>query len=117
MAITNAMIVLEQAIALAEAGKIGYTGEILTVEINGEEITMKEPEQIHTYARWKAMGYQVRRGEKAIAKFKVWKYAAAKKKADDDSEEKTASADRGKMFLKQAAFFSATQVEPIKGTA
>ena len=113
MAMTNEMIVLGQAIALAEDGKIGYTGEILTVEINGEEITMKEPEQIHTYARWKAMGYQVRRGEKAIAKFKVWKHVTPKKK-NDDGEEKTASAARGKMFLKQAAFFSAAQVEPIK---
>lgn len=112
MAMTNEMIVLEQALALAEAGKIGYTGEILTVEINGEEITMQEPEQIHTYARWKAMGFQVRKGEKAIAKFKVWKHVTPKKK-NDDGEEKTASADRGKMLLKQAAFFSATQVDPV----
>lgn len=110
MAMTNAMIVLEQALALAEAGKIGYTGEVMTVEINGEEVELREPEQIHTYARWKAMGYQVRRGEKAVAKFKVWKYAAAKKK-DDDGEE-TTKANRGKMFLKQAAFFSAAQVDP-----
>lgn len=112
MAITNAMIVLEQAIALAEAGKIGYTGEIVTMEINGEEVELREPEQIHTYARWKAMGYQVRKGEKAVAKFKVWKHVTPKKKSDD-AEEKTASADRGKMFLKQAAFFSAAQVEPV----
>lgn len=112
MAITNAMIVLEQALALAEAGKIGYTGEIMTVEINGEEVELREPEQIHTYARWRAMGYQVRRGEKAIAKFKVWKHVSGKKK-DDDGEEKTAEAGRGKMFLKQAAFFSVAQVDPI----
>lgn len=113
MAMTNAMIVLEQALALAEAGKIGYTGEVMTVEINGEEVELREPEQIHTYARWKAMGFQVRKGEKAVAKFKVWKHVTPKKKSDD-AEEKTASADWGKMFLKQAAFFSAAQVEPVK---
>ena len=112
MAITNAMIVLERALALAEAGKIGYTDNVFTVEINGEEVELREPEQIHTYARWKAMGYQVRRGEKAVAKFRVWKYASAKKKIADDGEE-AARADRGKMFMKQAAFFSASQVDPV----
>ena len=112
MAITNEMIVLEQALALAEAGKIGYTGEIMTVEINGEEVELREPEQIHTYARWKTMGYQVRRGEKAVAKFKVWKYVTGKKKQADDGEETEEIAGRGKCFLKTAAFFSAAQVEP-----
>lgn len=112
MAVTNSMIILEQSLALAEAGKIGYTGKTMTVEINGEEVDLREPEQIHTYARWKAMGYQVRKGEKAIAKFKVWKHVAGKKKEADSEEEKTAGAGRGRMFLKQAAFFSAAQVDP-----
>lgn len=110
MALTNQMIVLTQALALAEAGKIGYAGNTLTVEIDGEEKELREPEQIHTYARWKAMGYQVRKGERAIAKFKVWKHVAGKKKNDDSEEEKTAG--RGKMILKQAAFFSFAQVDP-----
>lgn len=114
MAMTNEMIILDHAQQLAEEGKIAYTGSTVTLETaGGEEIEFKETEQIHTYARWKAMGFQVRKGEKAVAKFKVWKHVTPKKK-NDDSEEKTASADRGKMFLKQAAFFSAAQVEPVK---
>ena len=112
MAVTNSMIILEHSLALAEAGKIGYTGETMTAEINGEEVELREPEQIHTYARWKAMGFQVRKGEKAIAKFKIWKHVSGKKKTDDNEEE-TADAGRGKMFLKQAAFFSMAQVDPI----
>lgn len=112
MAMTNQMIVLAQALALAESGKIGYTDNIMTVEIDGEEKELREPEQIHTYQRWKAMGYQVRKGEKAVAKFKIWKHVAGKKEAGNEEKE-TAKADRGRMFLKQAAFFSAAQVDPV----
>ena len=113
MARTNEMIILDHAQQLAEEGKIAYTGNTVTLEtVDGEGIVFKETKQIHTYARWKAMGFQVRRGEKAVAKFKVWKHVAGKKK-DDDGEEKTAEAGRGKMFFKQAAFFSVAQVDPI----
>lgn len=113
MAMTNEMIIMDHAQQLAEEGKIAYTGNTVTLEtVDGEGIVFKETEQIHTYARWKAIGFQVRRGEKAVAKFKVWKHVSGKKK-DDDGEEKTADAGRGKMFLKQAAFFSVAQVDPI----
>lgn len=116
MAMTNEMIIMDHAQQLAEEGKIAYTGNTVTLEtVDGEGIVFKETEQIHAYARWKAMGFQVRKGEKAVAKFKVWKYAA-KKKADD-GEETDEKESRGKMFMKQAAFFSAAQVEPIQGTA
>ena len=57
-----------------------------------------------------AKGYEIRRvfkkGQKAIAKFMIWKYVS--KKSEETEEENS------KMFMKVAAFFSSSQVEEIK---
>ena len=63
-------------------------------------------EEVHTYDRWKKMGYQVRRGSKALFSCMIWKYVHA---VDVDSEDETA-----KMFMRKASFFGFSQVEPIK---
>lgn len=89
---TNAAIILGQTALLIQDGVIG------------------EDDMIHTYARWEAMGYQVKKGEKAIAKFPVWKYTN-KKKAEEVSEEEAQA--RGYCFMKVSSFFSTKQVEPI----
>ena len=89
MAMTNAQIILENSVILAMNGAI------------------KPDEEIHTFQRWKAMGYSVKKGEKAVAKFPIWKPVTKK---DDDGEEK----QTGRMFLKTSAFFSTSQVEPLK---
>lgn len=91
MAMTNAQIITENALILAMNGVI------------------KPEEEIHTFQRWKALGYSVKKGEHAIAKFPIWKMGTKK---DEDGEEKTT----GRMFLKTSAFFSSRQVEPIKAS-
>ena len=65
-------------------------------------------EECHTYNRWKAMGYQVRKGEHAAFKATIWKHGS-KKVVDEDGEEKDAS----RMFMKTAAFFKASQVDKV----
>lgn len=92
MAMTNAQIITENTIMLAMAGKI------------------QPEEELHTFARWKALGYSVKKGEKALAKFPIWKMGTRK---DDDGEE-TAT---GRMFLKTSAFFATSQVEPLTARA
>lgn len=72
------------------------------MELNG--IT----EESHTYNRWKAMGYQVRKGEKAAFKATIWKHGK-KKVETEDGEEKEA----GRMFMKTASFFTASQVDKV----
>lgn len=89
MAMTNEQIIYNNAAILA---------------LNG---TIKPGEAIHTFQRWKALGYSVRKGEKAVAKFPIWKMGT--RKNDDGEEEQT-----GRMFMKNSAFFSASQVEPLK---
>lgn len=62
---------------------------------------------IHTYAHWQSLGYQVKKGEKAVAKFPIWKYTKGKTKEMDEEEAQR----RGYCFMKNSAWFSDKQVE------
>ena len=107
MAVTNSMIILLESVKLMEQGIIGGTGETIVYEDeNGNKKQVEMPEPIHTYQKWKELGYQVRREEKAIAKFPIWKYSESKRK-DNDEQEKA----RAKMFMKVSAFFKLSQVD------
>lgn len=102
----NKDIIFNEEQRLAEEGKIKYTGkEFKFVDDAGNEIVLKETEQIHTFTAWKELGYIVKKGQKAIAKFMIWKYVS--KKSEETEEENS------KMFMKMAAFFSSSQVEKI----
>jgi len=106
---TNAMIIFWQSVDLMNAGVIGSTGRKLTMALpDGTEREIMEPEPIHTFACWKAHGFSVKKGEKAIARFPIWKGAEKAIKDDDgnDTDEKAL-----KMFRKESCFFSASQVE------
>lgn len=106
---TNAEIIFNERVNLMEAGKIGTTGRKLVVETTeGNKIEIQEPEQIHTYQAWKSLGYQVKKGEKAVAKFHIWKYT--EKVIENGEDEETIK----NMFMKCSAFFSASQVESVK---
>lgn len=104
---TNADIIFAAAQALAKDGIIKYTGrEFEAVNENGDPVTIKETEPIHTYATWKTLGYQVQKGQKAVAGFKIWKHTA--------KEDKETGKTETKMFMTKAYFFTAAQVAPIK---
>ena len=102
---TNAMIIFNNSVEFMEQGIIGTTGRTVVVEDqNGNKKELKEPEAIHTYAKWKELGYQVQKGQKAIASFCIWKHTV--KEASDETKE-----DESKMFMKKASFFKFSQVE------
>ncbi len=112
---TNEMIIFMESQKLAEEGKIGYTGRTFeAVNADGEKITVKETEEIHTFQHWKALGFKVEKGQHAVAKFPIWKHTGSKveKMTDSNGDEKEFM-DRGHMFMKVAAFFSRSQVEAI----
>lgn len=134
---TNAQIIFNESIDLMKDGIIGTTGRKITVEYekDGEMVkeTIDEPEEIHTYQEWKKAGFQVQKGQKAIAKFTIWMYTDKKKnlskeeadsinamvinadgsKAHEGDEVRT----NGHYYMKQAAFFKASQVAPIETKA
>lgn len=105
----NATIVMMEQMKLLEEGKLSYTGRTVTGvnPVTGEEVEIPEIQAIHTYAHWKSLGYQVKKGEKAIAKFAIWKYTSKKKKDETEEEAQV----NGHCFMKMSSWFSEVQVE------
>lgn len=96
MAVSNREIVFGEQARLFEEGLIGL-----------DEDGMFEP--LLTYAEWKKRGFQVRKGEHAIAKFGIWKPKTKKQKEEEEDTDKKMNG----FFLKTSAFFIRRQVEPI----
>lgn len=106
---TNEMIILEESVRLMNEGILAGTGKFITVENkDGTKRQLEIPEDIHTFNGWKERGYSVKKGEKAIAKFTIWKCKSKKVETEDGEEEHT------NMFMKTAAFFKFSQVEKIE---
>lgn len=104
---TNSEIIFNAGQALAKDGIIKYTGrEFEAVNDKGETVMVKETEPIHTYATWKALGYQVQKGQKAIASFRIWKHT--------EKENKETGKKETNMFMTKAFFFTSAQVAPIQ---
>lgn len=71
-------------------------------------IPMEKP--LFTYAVWKTMGYQVKRGEASRHRVQMWKYTPGKKTVDTEAQE----APQGKgsrCFMKTVCLFTQEQVE------
>lgn len=131
---TNAQIIFNESMALMADGIIGTTGRQITVsyEKNGEKVTetVNEPETIHTYKEWQNLGMQVQKGQKAVAKFTIWMYTSKTKKLSKEDADainsmvvnsdgsKAQEGDevqtKGHYYMKEAAFFSASQVAPAE---
>lgn len=91
-----------------QEGRIKGTGRYITVEDeNGDEIQIEEPEEIHTYAGWKVLNRQVKKGEKSIATMNIWKHTTRRQATEAGEEEQE------KMFLTKASFFTEGQTEVI----
>lgn len=111
---TNAEIIYKESQRLLAEGvlKIGGYEKWQDVE-NGEDVLMPVAEEIHTFNGWKERGYIVRKGEHAKAKFAIWKFT--QKKGQTTDEGKTGEeAPQTSMFMKNTAWFTSDQVEPIK---
>ena len=111
----NEQIIFNTALKLMNENKIGTTGRTITfVNEKNEKITVPEPEPIHTFATWKAIGFSVKKGQHAIAKINIWKYCqrtGSMEVTTDDGNTETVETDNSKMIMKEAFFFSLSQVE------
>lgn len=114
---TNAQIIFNESIKLMNNGIINTTGRMIKViNATGEEKTIQEPEQIHTFAAWKELGYIVKKGEKAKAKINIWK-ARPYTETMQDKDGNEITSEEVKMFMKTAHFFSASQVQKMEVSA
>lgn len=66
-------------------------------------------EELHTFQRWQALGYTVKKGEKARHRITIWKHGERKRKNPETGELETVEGDS--TFMKQSCFFLASQVE------
>ena len=109
---TNAEIILNNRVFLMEQGVIKATEKMMEYTDENGKRTINVPEEIHTFKTWQENGFQVKRGEHAIAKFPIWKYRKGKQeKEQEDGEEEQRN---GRCFMKVAFFFTVDQVEPMK---
>lgn len=118
---TNEQIIFSESIRLAEEGIIKGTGRMLTMKLeDGTEKQVEEPEAIHTFAAWKQLGRQVKKGEHAKAQINIWKCRMKTESMtakNDNGEEVTIEQDCKNMFRKTAYFFTLDQTEPISVNA
>ncbi len=109
----NSEIVLQNSVFLMEQGLLKGTGEMIMFSDENGTREVERPEPIHTYDEWGRLGYQVRKGEHAIAKFPIWKFKPGKKakqeQEKEDEEEKVPS--KGRYIWKTAFFFTMAQVD------
>ncbi len=111
MAITNSQIIFQQSLELMKQGILKTTGRILVQELpDGSKVELPEPEPIHTYNGWKELGYQVKRGQHAVAQFTIWKYAGKKALNEESGEMEIID---GKCFPKKSFWFTFDQVEKV----
>ena len=106
---TNERIIINESIKLIKDGILQGSGVFAEVELADGKKRIEVPEDIHTFQAWKSLGYIVKKGEKAIAKFPIWKYTSKKVETEDGEEKETSN-----MFMKTAAFFKFSQVERIE---
>lgn len=121
---TNAQIIMNESIRLMEEGILKGSGKFAEIETENGTMTIELPEEIHTFNGWKQLGYSVKKGEKSSIKFPIWKHTTKILATDTDSAElnkmNQAINEQGgqtNMFMKLSAWFTASQVEPIKAKA
>jgi hypothetical protein len=114
----NAQIIFNESIDLMEKGIIKGTGRFFTLEMeDGTKKQIEEPEAIHTFAAWKELGRQVKKGQHAKAQIRIWKCRVTNAEItanNAEGQEVTINQENKNMFMKTAFFFTLDQTEPIK---
>lgn len=112
---TNAEIIFQNRVFLMEQEVIkGIPGTQISFKgEDGLERQILMPEEIHTFDGWKKLGWQVQKGQHAVAKFPIWKMAGKKKQAQADDEEVDKDQKGGKFFMKMSFFFTKDQCKEV----
>ena len=85
--------------------------------IMAEQLTRGIVEEVHTFQKWKSLGYQVKKGEKALFQTQLWRMSKKKEKENNDTENADNNKENKKnnnyFFLAKASLFGKSQVELI----
>lgn len=110
---TNSAIILNESFRLMREGILSGSGRFAEIEGENGLEKIELPEDIHTFAAWKARGYVVKKGEHAIAAFHVWKYSDRCRAESEEAQTDGEQENGGRCFLKKSFFFKFSQVEKI----
>lgn len=80
------------------------------IEYYKAENNIPTDKPLFTYAVWKSMGYQVKRGEASRHRVQLWKYIPRAGKADTVAQQAPQSKGN-RCFMKTVCLFEAGQVE------
>lgn len=76
----------------------------------GECVTRGITEEVHTFARWKQLGFMVKKGEHALFSTSLWKQTGVKRPENaEDNEEINTS----RCYLCKSYLFGRSQVEEM----
>ena len=121
---TNAQIILHESVRLMNEGILKGTGQKGYLETPLGPVEVELPEAIHTFQRWKELGFSVKKGEKSSIKIRIWKHTTKQLDTNTGNEATdkmnaliNEKGGQSNMFMKTAAFFTFAQVEPIKAKA
>ena len=87
--------------------------------ILGEVLIRNIQEEVHTFQKWKSLGYQVKKGEKALFQTNLWKMSKKKQKENNENETDNNDNNENKtkksnyFFMAKSSLFGRSQVEPI----
>ena len=109
---TNAEIIMRERMELAEQGILATSPDTF-IDVDGEEVEMEVPEEIHTFDYWKNAGRCVKYGEHAVAKFAVWSPTKASRKEQAEAEAK-GEKPKMKMYMRMTSFFKKDQTETLE---
>lgn len=112
---TNADIILQNRVFLMEQEVIkGVPGTALLWKDDQGEREILMPEEIRTFNEWKRLGFQVQKGQHAVAKFQIWMPKKGRKMAADEDPEKDEEQMAKNFYKKVAFFFTKDQVKEVK---
>lgn len=82
--------------------------------IAAEVVARGIKEEVHTFSKWKSLGFIVKKGEHALFETKLWKFKTKDSNVEDTEEEQI---EHGRMYLTRAFLFGKSQVEEVKNNA
>ena len=78
----------------------------------GECATRGITEEVHTFARWKQLGFMVKKGEHALFSTSLWKQCKSKKR--EEAENLEDGEQSGRCYLCKSYLFGRSQVEEVQ---
>ena len=83
--------------------------------LQGECLLRNIQEEVNTFQAWRAKGFKVKKGEKALFETKLWKKTKGKVEVEENDSEEDKKKKYSGFYLAKSYMFGEHQVEKIGG--